>query len=67
MIAGIAIGFSVGLLVGVAGGATLIRHGMKLHERISWGVREGRPVFSEYDPPLEQEHTGYDAGTGEEP
>lgn len=55
MNAGLALG--IGIVIGAAGGAALIWLGMRLHERIVWGVREDRPAFSEPDEPLEHGYT----------
>lgn len=56
--------FGIGVLLGAAGGAALTYHAMRVTEKLIYGGRDGRPVLSEYDPPLDQTHT--DGTTDEE-
>lgn len=66
MTTGLAIGFAMGLLIGAAGGAALMRYGMGLGEKMAWGAKEGRPALTEWDAPLEQNHTNGATDTDED-
>lgn len=63
---GLALGLLIGVLVGAAGGAALTWRAMRVTEKLIYGGREGRPVLSDWDVPLEQSHTGGTMDTDEE-
>lgn len=56
---GIAIGLAAGVLLGAGGAMLLIRWGMRVHEAVEYGVKEGMPVLGFRD--SEYEHATTDA------
>jgi hypothetical protein len=49
--------FGIGVLVGMAAAAVLMRYAIGLGEKMAYGAKEGVPALGRYDAPLLQETT----------
>jgi hypothetical protein len=51
------LGMAIGMFIGLVSATVLMRYALGLGEKIAWAAKEGRPVFSEYEPAIQQSHT----------